>query len=365
MKMKKCISISLMTIAVLVVYTTPCLAQYPTEVSTQKIVNIEAKNMPLVEVLRIIFDNTKLSYTLDQGLEALSVTATLKNTPFEVALRSVTSTAGLVYRIRDGVYLISSKPQVEVPSSKYGFADTPTVSDTNRSGRAAEVIDLKYLNAGDITRFITGRSSVPLSVTATSGNKLILYGSMEDLDAAKKFVSALDVESALPRPVRLKLLAKVTVSTAKGPKVYSASAESVGAEQTKIMIMQQNMALSSAKEANACKQSAIYASITPLIDSDGTIGLSGGGSFLFPFGAETVNTLTRSFNITASVMPGKPYIIAAGSVNLDTGKADFELSVVVTIEKGRVYVTPQQEQSSSQNSTPNFGIDPNNPSRTW
>jgi len=347
MKKERCITILLVTVAALTIFTVPCIAQYPTAVSKQKIVNLEAKNMPLGEVLGSIFGNTGLSYTIDQGLYALSVTATLKNTPFEVALKAIAKTAGLVYRVDNNVYIISAKPKIEPITPPCTSASSAGYQ--NWSEMVTEVISMKYVNAGDIAQFVKGRSTAPLSVTATSGNKLVLYGTKSDIDAAQKIVSALDVESALPRPVRLKLLAKVTVSTAKGPKVYSASAESVGAEQTKIMIMQQNMALSSSKGPNSCKQSSIYAAITPLIDSNGTIGLSGDGSFIFPFGAETVNTLTRSFNIAASVVPGKPYTIAAGSVNLDTGKADFELSVVATIEKGRVHVAPQQEQNTSPN----------------
>ncbi|MCE5322956.1 hypothetical protein LLG46_06540 [bacterium] len=334
--------------------------------SLDKVINIEAKNMPLSDVLHTIFENSGISYTMDQGLDALSVTAVLKNAPLEVALKSVCKTAGLVYRIDNGIYLISAKPQ-QMFNGAMGCAVTPDALNASSgfnagarldmmpgmtAGTATEVIDLKYVNAGDIAPFIKSRSIIPLTVTATSGNRIILRGTEDDIASAEDVIRALDTENALPRPVRLKLAAKITVATEQGPKVYDTSTESVGAEQTPIALNLEasvgyttsaNKPVEKKETLNYAVINLLQAAIVPSMNADGTIGLSGQGRFSFPFDKHPENQLTKSFNLAASVDVGKPYNIAAGSINLDIGKVDFVVTITATPEKGRVYVAPKDD----------------------
>ncbi len=160
--------------------------------------------------------------------------------------------------------------------------------------------------------------------------------------------------------------------------MYSTSTENVGAEKASILLnlrlqkaYTQTISVVTEKKVskspvtNFTNTNLLGVVVTPSINQDGTVVLSGKGSFTFPFGSTPGNEVSKDFDIAASVSPGKPYVVATGSMNLESENMNFTVTITATVEKGRVYVTPQQEQSSSQNSTPNFGVDPNNPSRTW
>ena len=59
---------------------------------------------------------------------------------------------------------------------------------------------------------------------------MIVSGSPTDVDTTVKLISAFDVDWALSQTVRLRITAKVVVTTSKGSKTYDESTESVGAD---------------------------------------------------------------------------------------------------------------------------------------
>lgn len=349
-------------------------AQYPAASQVSQNVNLDLKDIDVSDALKALFNGSGKSYSIDASVSPVKVSAVLKDIPFDSALKVIVKAAGLVYRVENGVYIISSiqRQMSTVPQA-------PSVDTAVCPEMITEVIDLDYVIAGDVAPFVKSHSATPLTVTATSGNRIILRGTEDDIESAKNIIRALDTENALPRPVRLKLAAKITVATAKGPKIYETSTESVGAEQTPVSLQLQmtnaydtnystvaNKQVVKQKTINYKQTNLLDATIMPAINADGSIGLSGIGHFSFPFGKLPGDELTKDFSLTASVDAGKPYTIAAGSIKLDIGKVDFVVTVIATPEKGRVYVTPQDntQQHGGYGSTSGYSGS-SNQQRNW
>jgi hypothetical protein len=216
--------------------------------------------------------------------------------------------------------------------------------------RVTRIVELEYVSAGDVAPLVADR----VAVSATSGNKLVIAGLPSQVDEAMTLIHAIDDESALARTVRLKMTAKVTVSTAKGPKTYDASTESVGAEQTPSLLNLETQTPyyteynTVTKEGQTIKQrqpnlqhtKLVDATIVPTVGADGRIGLAGRGHFSFNLGPPPGTELAKDFDIAVSAAPGKPVVVAAGSATLEVGKVEFSVSVTATPEQGRVHYSP-------------------------
>lgn len=291
----------------------------------QRNINTEIKDLPLSEVIDKMFKDTGVSYTLDPAVQQLKVTAVLRNISLDEALKAVLKAAGAVYRVENGVYSIGPKRALPatMESATGGAPAGPMVN---------EVVSLKYVSAGDIASLVKAGHS-QLSVSATSGNKLFLSGTPADVDDAKALIAKLDDESALAGTIRLKMTARVTVDTVKGPKTYEASTESVGAEQ-----MGSLLNLETQSQPNFARTKLVDATIVPTVGADGRIGLAGRGCFSFAFGPAPATGISKDFDIAASAAPGKPVVVAAGSATLDIGKVEFTVTMTATPEEGRVRI---------------------------
>lgn len=351
----------------------------------QRVIDMELKDVPLPEAIDALFKDTGISYTLDPAVQQLRVTAMLKNIPLDQALRGVLKAAGAVYRVENSIYVIGPRPSGsaepvgepgKAPAMVFGppgaslTAGTsnppggnmprpqgalPGLASPSGDGIVTRVIDLKYVSAGDVAPMFASRG---VSVSATSGNKLIITGSVQAMGEAAALISAIDDESALARTIRLKMTAKITVSTAKGPKTYEASTESVGAEQTASLlnletqtpyhtdystVTKQNQVVKQS-QLNFSRIKLVDATIVPTMGQDGRVGLAGRGHFAFPFGTTPGTELSKDFDIGASAASGKPVVVAAGSATLDIGKAEFSVSITATPEQGRVHFAPPSDE---------------------
>ena len=100
------------------------LAQDTATLPTQNVA-ITLSNAPVRVALDALFKSTNLNYTIDPNIQE-SVTVSLRNVPFDVALRAIlhSSTPMLQYTVTDGVYKISqpsadqsSQSQASVPDA--------------------------------------------------------------------------------------------------------------------------------------------------------------------------------------------------------------------------------------------------------
>lgn len=348
--------------------------------------DIQFSDTPLATALDAMFKGSDNSYTLDPALQQFRVTAVLRNVSFDTALTQVLSALGATYETnKQGVYNIRSVPQqVMTQQAAPPAAATPPSRTIGSSAAKSQgevqttVSNLKYINAYDAANAIANARGVQ-QVSTANGNKLIILGTSEGNYNAAQIIAGLDTDKSLPRPVRLKMSAKITVSTIRGPKTYEASTESVGAEQAPVLLnldtqepynynngaVRQNYKL---QPSQIQRMSLVNATIVPSINPDGRIGLVGKGRFSFPLGSGPGAEVSKEFGVAASVLAGKPYIVAAGSMHLQIERVDFAVTVTATPEEGRVYMSPSQynaQQNGNYGGTPSSATSPSGATRSW
>jgi len=296
-----------------------------------KRVNLEAKDLPLSQVIDTLFKDTGLSYTVDPGIGQLRVTAVLKNVSFEVALKQVTKAAGVVYSMDGGTYAFSLRP-FEVGYGGYGRTVAPQPENA-----VVEKIGLQFVEPPDVIPMLQMGGDVQLLSAGPSF--VMIRGSEDGIEKAKKTIRMLDTPDALPQAVRIKLTAKVTVQgQGKPAKTYEASTESVGAAGSPMPLQ---IAAASGKRPGPQgegggplqpQENSVQAVLVPVVDSQGKISLSGNGNVRgdLPFHYE------KGFEVAVAALAGQKAVIAAGSAELDAGKVDFEVAVTATVEKERV-----------------------------
>ncbi|MGQ9901188.1 MAG: hypothetical protein ACUVR1_03115, partial [Fimbriimonadales bacterium] len=108
------IRLALAAIAVLLaVQTSPLLAQQGGD-PTQRRVTVKYDQADVRFVLKQLFDSVGVSYTLDPNVQG-TVTVSLTDVPFTVALDNILRPLNLTYRVENGVYFVTVRQQEETP----------------------------------------------------------------------------------------------------------------------------------------------------------------------------------------------------------------------------------------------------------
>jgi len=322
MKARSTLSLLLCAIALVA----PCVGQAADEPPR---INLEAKDMPLSQVLDTLFKGTGLSYTVDPMIGQLRVTAVLRNVGFEIALRNVTKAAGVVYRIDGETYAFSSRPD---PG---GYR--PTVDPQSEAEGVVEKIPLEFVEPPDVMPVLQMDRTV--QVVGAGPSFVMIKGSEDAIEKAKKTIRMLDTPDAFPQAVRIKLAARITVQEQGKPaKTYEASSESVGAAGAPMPLQitaasgRQPRPQAEGRPPVPPQENAVEVMLMPVVDGQGKISLSGQGNIR----GELPIHYDKGFQVAVACASGQKAIIAAGSATLDAGKVDFEVAVTPTVEKERV-----------------------------
>jgi len=70
-------------------------------------VNLELKDTEVKSAVEVLFRNTGKNFSIDSNVTGTIGALSIKDVPFDAALKSLTKSAGLVYRVDGGVYIIS------------------------------------------------------------------------------------------------------------------------------------------------------------------------------------------------------------------------------------------------------------------
>ena len=215
-----------------------------------------------------------------------------------------------------------------------------------------QVVETNFLKPAELVSLISNSVPGSVQISATSQNKMIVSGPRQDVETALKLISAFDVESALSKTVRVRLTAKVVVTTSKGAKTYDESTESVGADGPPSLLNLQavspyniNHSTVTAKgnrqavvaQLHYC--STVDATLVPTVNADGQIGLAGRGRSSSASSAPAQQSPLSCRRTSMSPHPRFPkshIAIAAGTVSLDAGKVEFTVTITATLEQGRV-----------------------------
>ncbi len=126
----------------------------PTSAESLK-VDLEAESSSIYDALKQIFKQTKLSFTIDESLRSLKVTAHLTQVPFRIALDKLlkSTSVALTCSQEDGVYVVKvstdqSIPSVALDTNNIQHSDHPDSSrSTVRLIRVYNLSDLDIVQA--------------------------------------------------------------------------------------------------------------------------------------------------------------------------------------------------------------------------
>ena len=117
------------------------------EASNQSI-KLNLENADLYSALKLLFAQIKANYTLDPSLRQLSVTVSLTNIPFRIALdtllKSVNSPVPLTYKVENGIYSVLEKKEVLNPDSE------PVAPDQTNRGPVKITYKKFYGSTGEL-----------------------------------------------------------------------------------------------------------------------------------------------------------------------------------------------------------------------
>ncbi len=302
-----------------------CLAAqvaFSAQVKQQRL-NLTLKAVSFPEAIRQLFAGSKEHYSVDAALRNLKVTATLKNTVRDQAIKVVCGTAGVVYKVEKGTYYFSPRPTAVSVSGEVPVPAPP------RGPTKTELIMLRCVSAADAAALLN--ASPPdglLSITATNADALMIKGDQNAIDQARKMIMLFDVEDALPRSVRVTLSLKINSGGLAKP--INLVSQSVGLEGS-----QMPLGINSSGEKSGSIM--LDAKLTPTVGSNGSISLVGSGAIdcSVPHAGATIR-LSKAFDVAIPVASGAPTDIATGASGEAATAVEFVISVTAVVEKGRV-----------------------------
>jgi hypothetical protein len=155
------IQLVLAAIAVLMAaQASPLLAQQGGD-PTQRRVTVKYDQADVRFVLKQLFDSVGVSYTLDPNVQG-TVTVSLTDVPFTVALDNILRPLNLTYRVENGVYFVTVRQPEETPLAPNIDTTTP---DEGVRLNLPEKVQLNYAS--------------PTLIAALLGGTLISYAQYE------------------------------------------------------------------------------------------------------------------------------------------------------------------------------------------
>jgi type II secretory pathway component HofQ len=121
-------------------------------------VNLDLKDTDVRSAIEVLFRNTGKNFTVDQNVQGTIAALSIKDVPFDAALKSLAKSAGLVYRIDGGVYMISKRPDATTATvASAPVVDTnPVETPTTEPEIRIEKISLNNVSASEILSILGG-----------------------------------------------------------------------------------------------------------------------------------------------------------------------------------------------------------------
>lgn len=94
--------------------------------AAQSNVNLDLKDTDVKSAIEALFRGTGKNYSIDSNVQGTISALSIKDVPFDAALKSLTKSSGLVFRQDAGVYIISVRPDTSQLTSGGGAAAPAT-----------------------------------------------------------------------------------------------------------------------------------------------------------------------------------------------------------------------------------------------
>ena len=119
--------------------------------TAQPNVNLDLKDTDVKSAIEALFRGTGKNYSIDSNVSGTISALSIKDVPFETALKSLTKSAGLVYRQDGGVYLVSVRPDTSALVAASPAPDIPYIdATTDEPEIKIEKIPLNNVSATEI-----------------------------------------------------------------------------------------------------------------------------------------------------------------------------------------------------------------------
>lgn len=125
-------------------------------------VSLDLKDADVKSAIESLFKGKNINYSVGSDVQGVISSMSIKDVPFDQALKSLLKTAGLVYRVENGVYMINKKPETSTmtqPTPDYGITDTAQVDTTTTAESIIDRIPLTYAGPSDILNIIGGNTN--------------------------------------------------------------------------------------------------------------------------------------------------------------------------------------------------------------
>ena len=124
-------------------------------------VNIDLRDTDVKSAIEALFRGTGKNYSIDSNVQGTISALSIKDVPFDTALKSLAKSAGLVYRQDAGVYIISLKPPIiqTPPLSDPGSQMAALDQTTDEPELKIEKIPLNNTSASEILSILRGNNN--------------------------------------------------------------------------------------------------------------------------------------------------------------------------------------------------------------
>lgn len=315
------------------------------------------RDVPFSEAVESLLKDSNYGYTIDPAIaqQNLKITASVRNSPVESALRSISQAAGAQFRIEDDNIVITQQPNLSYAQQGFlvgqqlvqqgaGAPGESAMGLRDAAGSAGAVqtkaLELRNVDPGTVLPLLSNIQGVQ-SAKSWGRNQLLITGRQDAVAEAERAVARMDTSEAYPRPVRV----VIELVVSKGEQRYKCRTEEVGADGSAIPI-DLDVGLGES-EGGSGGSVRISGTVTPVIlkpQADGDdLSLSGackvsgrlfGGQF------------DKSFSFAASLKSGpgsEPKTLASGSLSGPKETFEFKVTAEAVIEKGRVAAQPAEK----------------------
>jgi type II secretory pathway component GspD/PulD (secretin) len=125
-------------------------------------ISIDLKDVDVRTAIEALFSGTGINYAVDSQVSGVTIASfSVKDTPFEVALKTLVKTAGLVYRVDNGIYIISKKVETTDMNRPVDTTpvDAPQVDTTTTAESIIDKIPLSNTGATELLNMMNGNTN--------------------------------------------------------------------------------------------------------------------------------------------------------------------------------------------------------------
>ncbi len=144
-----------------------CAAAYAAD-STGN-VSLDLKDVDVRAAIESLFRGTGKSFTIDQEVQGTIPSVVIRDVPFDVALKTLARTAGLIYRVDTGIYLIQKKQVVPDVAAPVVQDTTVEVQATTTEETVIDKIPLSNTGASELLGMMNGQTGNGNSGYGNSG----------------------------------------------------------------------------------------------------------------------------------------------------------------------------------------------------